>query len=349
MNNKNSRIKEFIYKHVFEHPSDIALLVSNEFGFSRQNALRYISREVRDGKIIKVGRTNSTRYFEVGGKKIEFNCEINKNLAEDQVWSKYIKPMTSGFNDNIKRIIAYGFTEIYNNAIDHSGGTIINTNVEIKNNNIEISIIDNGIGIFKKIHQALKLDSVREAILHLSKGKFTTDPSRHSGEGIFFTSRIFTKFSILSGDLFYSFENQEWLLSHEKEERFGDGTLIKMVLNLDATHTSKDIMDKYADVDFDIGFWKTIVAVSLSSSPDDPHVSRSQAKRLMMGLDKFKTVVLDFKNVSSVGQAFVDEIFRVFRNNFPEISIEYINANQEVDEMIKRGLTQNKLSGNFGT
>jgi len=58
----------------------------------------------------------------------------------------------------------------------------------------------------------------------------------------------------------------------------------------------------------------------------------------MMGLDKFKTVMLDFKDVSLVGQAFVDEIFRVFKNEHPDINIKYLNANNDVDDMIKKGL-----------
>lgn len=225
---------------------------------------------------------------------------------------------------------------MYNNAIDHSEGTRIYTEVEISDTQMSITIMDNGIGIFQKIQEALNLESMRESILHLSKGKFTTDPSKHSGEGIFFTSRVFDSFSIFSGDMYYTFENKDWFLSHEKNETFGKGTLIKMVLSLDTKRTPKEVMDEYADQE--IGFGKTIVAVALSADPNDPHVSRSQAKRLLMGLEKFRTIILDFKGVSSVGQAFVDEAFRVFKNEYPNIIIHYFNANEEVEAMIKRGL-----------
>ena len=236
----------------------------------------------------------------------------------------------------LQRICAYGFTEMYNNAIDHSGGTKIYTEVEIRDTQMSITIMDNGIGIFQKIQNALNLESTRESILHLSKGKFTTDPSKHSGEGIFFTSRVFDSFSIFSSDMFYTFENKDWILSNEKKEIFGEGTLIKMRLSLDTKRTPKEIMDEYAD--HEIGFGKTIVAVALSADPNDPHVSRSQAKRLLMGLEKFRTIILDFKGVNSVGQAFVDEVFRVFKNEHPDITIHYFNANEEVEAMIKRGL-----------
>ena len=52
-------------------------------------------------------------------------------------------------------------------------------------------IDDDGEGIFKKIKNALNLLDEKQAVLELAKGKLTTDPSRHTGEGIFFTSRAF--------------------------------------------------------------------------------------------------------------------------------------------------------------
>ena len=55
------------------------------------------------------------------------------------------------------------------------------------------------MGIFKKIQKALDLLDERHAILELAKGKLTTDPKHHTGEGIFFTSRMFDEFTILSG------------------------------------------------------------------------------------------------------------------------------------------------------
>ena len=335
MNNKSIRIKEFILRMLPEHPSDIVALTAAEFGMTRQAAHLYINKEIKNGNIVKTGETKSARYFLIGGERIEFNCKIKAGLEEDRVWSKYVKPMILKYSYNIQQIIAFGFTEMYNNAIDHSGGTTIYTQIEVMKDKIEITIMDNGIGIFKKIQESLKLDSVRESLLHLSKGKFTTDPSKHTGEGIFFTSRIFDRFSIFSSDLYYSFQGQDWLLSGEKSEAFGKGTLIKMIISKNSEKTPKEIMDKYTDEEY--GFSKTIVAVALSADPNDPHVSRSQAKRLMMGLDKFKNVVLDFENVLSVGQAFVDEVFRVFKNEHPSVKIQYINANSDVDSMIKRG------------
>lgn len=330
-------IRDYILNNLGDHPGDIVPFVAEKFGISRQRAHTLVTREIKNGKIIKTGQTSSTRYFLVGGSHIEFSLKIKPNLAEDQVWTQYLKPMLLSYSDNLYRVCNYGFTEILNNAIGHSGGTIIYVDIEIKGGSITIQIMDNGIGIFEKIKDSLKLESTREAILHLSKGKFTTDPTNHTGEGIFFTSRIFDTFSVFSSDLFYMFKNQDWFLSTERREDFGKGTLIQMVISLTSKITPKEIMDQYTDEE--IGFGKTIVAVALSADPKDPHVSRSQAKRLMMGLEKFKRIVLDFKGVEFVGQAFVDEVFRVFKNEHPDITIDYFNANEEVTSMIKRGMS----------
>ena len=51
-------------------------------------------------------------------------------------------------------------------------------------------------------------------------------------------------------------------------------------------------------------------------------ISRSQAKRLLARLEKFKIVMLDFEDVATIGRAFADEIFRVFTNNHPEIQCD---------------------------
>ena len=58
----------------------------------------------------------------------------------------------------------------------------------------------------------------------------------------------------------------------------------------------------------------------------------------MSGMEKFKIVELDFRGVTVIGQAFADEVFRVFKNNHPRITIVPRNANEDVVFMIRRAL-----------
>ncbi|MEE8469856.1 MAG: STAS-like domain-containing protein, partial [Dehalococcoidia bacterium] len=64
--------------------------------------------------------------------------------------------------------------------------------------------------------------------------------------------------------------------------------------------------------------------------------SRSQAKRVLARFDRFKEIMLDFDQVEFIGQAFADEIFRVFKNAHPDIKIFPIGANEDVEKMIER-------------
>ena len=65
-------------------------------------------------------------------------------------------------------------------------------------------------------------------------------------------------------------------------------------------------------------------------------ISRSRARQVLAGLEKFKSVILDFDKVPTVGQAFADEIFRVFQSKYPNINIKPINMNETVAFMVGR-------------
>lgn len=67
-------------------------------------------------------------------------------------------------------------------------------------------------------------------------------------------------------------------------------------------------------------------------------VSRSEAKRLLRGLDRFREVEADFAGVLEVGQGFVDELLRVWPGQHPDTRIVPTNMNQAVEAMVRRGL-----------
>jgi hypothetical protein len=67
-------------------------------------------------------------------------------------------------------------------------------------------------------------------------------------------------------------------------------------------------------------------------------VSRSEAKRLMRGLERFQEVTIDFTGVEEVGQGFVDEVLRVWPNQHPETAVEPTGMTGPVEFMVRRGL-----------
>ena len=115
------------------------------------------------------------------------------------------------------------------------------------------------------------------------------------------------------------------------------GTKITLWISKHCVRILKNIFLAYMNPE-DHRFEKTEILVELAKQGGERYISRSQAKRILVGLEKFSRIMLDCRGVETVGQGFVDEIFRVFQNQYPSIQINYCNANEAVTFMIKRGL-----------
>ncbi|MBO4700645.1 MAG: DUF4325 domain-containing protein [Alphaproteobacteria bacterium] len=336
-------ITDFIINNVELHPMDIAGFTARHFGITPQAVLLHIKKMVSDGVLITAGQTRARRY-RLKDTRYVYKYKIADGLSEDRVWVQDISKHFAKFSANVWHIWDYAFSEIFNNAIEHSRGTEIK--VVISQNAISTSmlILDNGIGIFKNIQNKFGLLNEHEAILELSKGKLTTDKKNHSGQGIFFTSRAVDRFVIESHGILFVHDTRmgkkpDILFDSMDGAPNHNGTAVFMRLN----NTSKNILLKVFDdytVD-DYGFDKTVIPIELAQYGDDFLVSRSQARRVLSRVQLFKHVIFDFKNVPQIGQAFADEIFRVFANAHPNIKIQYVNANKEVESMILRAKTSN--------
>lgn len=315
---------------------NVAAQAAKHFGISYQAAARHLRTLEAEGQVESTGNRNKkyTRLIRTLQKHWEFNLE---GLREDAVWLENVAPLLNDLPPNVRDLWHYGVTEMVNNAIDHSEGTRLTVILTRTAVDIEVSISDNGEGIFHRIQRLAGLYDPREAILELAKGKFTTDPDNHSGEGIFFTSRAFESFAILARNLYFSHraERDDWLIDDDVDV---PGTKVFLKLSNDSKTALKDIYDQFAEPD-EFTFNKTIVPVRLARHEGEKLVSRSQAKRLVSRFEKFKTVCLDFAGVEEIGQAFADEIFRVFATSHPEVTLMPIHVTPEVGQMITRALS----------
>ena len=241
-----------------------------------------------------------------------------------------------------------------NNAIEHSSSDNISVSVEETALDIIMLITDDGIGIFNNIRNFIIKTTgdditLEDAMRELFVGKFTTKSENHSGEGIFFTSRIKDLFIIASGGLIFSHDNYK-----DMEAKISDvapdahisdrGTNVMMRLSKDTPKQLNDVFNEFAPVDE--GFIKTEIKLKNFCEHGYP-VSRSQARRILERLNLFKEVTLDFEGFNDVGQAFCHEIFVVFQNRCPDIQINYVNASDSIKGMITRVLnTANLLKKN---
>jgi len=327
-------IRRFILEHVEKHPNDVSKLTAQHFSITRQAVNKHLRRLVHEKSLTESGETRKRVYKLAPLLEWQHEYTIEPGLEEHVVWDQDISQVLGEQPENVTDIWHYGFTEMFNNAKDHSNGTTVVVHINKTAINTEMIVRDNGVGIFKKIQQALNLPDERYSVLELAKGKLTTDPEHHTGEGVFFSSRMFDSFCIASEKVYFGHEigdERDWIL----DVAFPSGTTVFMVLSNHTARTAKKIFDQYTS-DEDYGFNKTVVPVKLAQYGNDKLISRSQAKRVVARLEMFKTILFDFAGVPTIGQAFADEIFRVFANNHPQMQILPIRANSEVSRMILR-------------
>lgn len=307
---------------------------------SRQWVSTILKELEKEGKVIGSKSGRFTFYvlpdqLDLIGKKITRQY-INKGLDEDIIFDQLSTEITflKELKEDVRSILGYAFTEMVNNAIEHSQSDNIEVSFEDRDDTIVFEVRDSGIGVFKNIMQKKKLNSEIEAIQELMKGKTTTLPHSHSGEGIFFTSKIADLFVLDSFKYRLRVDNTIKDVFVEPIEVL-TGTKVRFKLAKNTKKHLNDVFYEYAAEPGSHSFDKTKVHVKLFKA-GTVYISRSQARRLMSNLEKYKLIVLDFTDISTVGQAFADEVFRVFASKHPDIKIQPINMAETVSFMINR-------------
>lgn len=323
---------------------------------SRQYVNLVISALISEGKVIKLGGTRSAFYVSMGyvAKHPEAVPDTlikryvnDRSLEEHKVFLEIEDklPQLKELPENVRSIFTFSFSEMFNNAMEHSGSKVISVEVTMRGGFLSFTVSDSGVGVFRNIMKKRNLKSEIEAIQDLLKGKTTTMPKTHSGEGIFFTSKAGDFFELNSFGQTLVIDN----LSNDIHARhvfaIKRGTKVSFKIKKNSSRHLNDVFKKYTNIgsDSDYGFDKTEIRVKLFTSTG-VHISRSQARRILTGLEKFKVILLDYENVPLVGQAFADEIYRVFQNSYPDIKIQEENMSEGVKFMVERAKNEAKKS-----
>lgn len=311
-------------------------------GVSRTYASRVLSEMCHDGTIVRVGKSRQSSYvlatseaFATAKRGINSFSGgfLRAGLHEDFVFSQVQKEtgILDGIEENVLNILRWSVTEMINNAIEHSESEKVWVKMKRDEGVISFTVTDWGVGIFYKIRNSFGFPDEISAVQHLLKGKQTTDEKQHSGLGIFFTSKMLNRMSIESGE-------KEIIIDNNIGDVFVKivsphvGTVISGAVKLNTDVSLKKVFDEFTNQDT-FEFTKTKVLVKMYKLGRNL-ISRSEARRMLFGLDKFESIILDFKDVETVGQGFADEVFRVWQNLHTNIKIEHENANEIVLAMI---------------
>ena len=308
--------------------------IAEEAGVSRQAIHYHLRRMEREGEVTRIGPPvgRGARYVLTYELKREYDLA---GLEEHIAWKDVQQAVTrlGLLPDNVSRIHGHVFTEILNNAVDHSMGQQATVSVRQDDGITQFTIADDGVGAFRHLQETRAIATPEQAIEELSKGRLTTDPEHHTGEGIFFSSKAVDRFVLHANGRAWTVDNQvgDWSIS---ESQVVLGTRVDWWLHDESSRKLESIFDQFTE---DHRFVRTSTRVKMYQQ-GNRLISRSEAKRITSRLDEFEEVILDFGDVTEVGQAFADEVFRVWADSHPEVRLLPKNMSPTVAFMVERAI-----------
>jgi len=318
-------IERLLYNRTYVTSPEVAVAA----GVSRQTAYQWLTQMTSNGVLIHDGNRRSSRYRLNAQRAVTYPLD---NLTEYEVWDSEriaLRQFDPDVEENpkLRQALNFAFTEMVNNAIDHSKGTELKVRWFFKENLLAFEIEDDGIGAFESIRESRELKDDFEAVGELSKGKQTTDPVRHSGLGIFLTSRLVDRFVLAANRLTWTVDNDlgdsavGWL------DRQRIGTVVRCEIRYSTSKTLPEVMGSVQDP-VTQRLNKTSIRIELFRQGD--FVSRTEAKLIGARLEGFEIIELDFIRITQIGQGFADELFRVWANQNPSSYLVPVNANPAV-------------------
>ena len=340
MSPRPSRIRPVIDDLLAEWGSIANRNVVEATGTSRQAVHAQLRSMVDAGDLIVEGSGRGVRYRSVHPRQ-RFRYRL-QDLAEDLVWNDVSIEVLelSDLPDPADRALHTAVVELVNNAISHSNGRYVEVSFRKAHDRLVLEVSDDGDGIFDHLAQANGLPDGMEALRQLTKGKLTTMPAEHTGEGIFLLSRIADFFEIESGGLL-------WMVDNEIDDvgiaavHVAPGTKVRFEIDVSTTTSLESVMAESSE-GFELARRRVVVKLFETGNR---FLSRSEAKKLLEGLNRFRNVVVDFKGVEAVGQGFVDEMFRVWTSRHPDIRLHPINMEPPIAFIVEHGRRASESSG----
>ncbi|MDL2337976.1 MAG: DUF4325 domain-containing protein, partial [Pseudomonadota bacterium] len=254
-------------------------------------------------------------------------------LSEDRPWSRDFARYFS-LPSTVQRLTQHAFCELLNNAIDHSDGTGVTVSLRQTPSHVQLLVSDDGRGVFDKICHTFALADPHVAMLELSKGKLTTQPERHTGHGLYFTSRLADVFDLHANEQAFqhrSWESNGWRTGRPMNRQ---GTSVYVSIALDTPRTLESVMQAHSLDGTGVRFERTAVPMQLVVSPQVGLESRAQARQVAARLTRFKLAELDFSGIPHIGHSFADELFRVLPRHQPALNLSPINMSPAVAAMV---------------
>jgi anti-sigma regulatory factor (Ser/Thr protein kinase) len=318
------------------HPEDLPRALAGEFNVGLPTARRWLRQLAELGWVRRSGPANRPHY-QAGSLRQAVHRYALDGLDEDRPWRTDFAPYVN-LPASVAAMIQYAFTELVNNAIDHSEGTQVTVSLRQTATQVQLLVSDNGRGLFDKIREGFDIDDPALALLELSKGRLTSQPDRHTGRGLFYAARMADVLDLHANAV--AFQHREWAPQQWVRARAaqGSGSAIYMAILLDTQRTLDQVM-RSASVDGqNYNIEHIVLPMRLLTNELVALESRAQARRVAARLESLREASLDFSGVERIGQGFADELFRVIPRQQSGLRLQVCHANTHVQAMIDMAL-----------
>lgn len=315
-----------------QHPNRLDLELASRTGVTRRTAQRALTR-LAELQWLSIEGGARRKVYRPGLLRQVVRRYALAGLGEDIPWALDFAPFFT-FPAAVHRMVQHAFCELVNNAIDHSGGTHVTISLRQTASHAQLLVSDDGRGLFRRIAETFAIDDPRLAMLELSKGKLTSEPRTHSGQGLFFTSKLADVFDLHANEV--AFQQRDWDGQGWQPQRAlkREGTSVYVALALDTPRTLEAVRKAYSLDGLGVGFERTVVPLRLIASDLAGLESRAQARRVGARLNEFRRAELDFSGVPDIGHAFADELFRVLAVELPTLELVPANMSPAIAAML---------------
>jgi anti-sigma regulatory factor (Ser/Thr protein kinase) len=325
-------ITRWITAAALRHPTDLPAQLMQRLSVSRSTAHKILQRLVAAQWLQREGQPRRPLYRPGLLRQAVHRYSLT-GLDEALPWSHDFAPLFT-LSPGVARIAQHAFTELLNNAIDHSGGTSVTVSMRQTPAHLQLLVSDDGCGLFDRIGRCFDIHDPAHAMLELSKGKLSSQPDRHTGRGLFFTTQLADVVDLHANRS--AFQHRAWQRHRWQPTRSAaqQGTSVFVAIALDSTLSVDQVLREHSLDGAGYAFERTVVPLQLLASQHIGLESRAQAKRVASRLQQFRRAEIDFDGITELGHGFADELFRVFARANPDVKLVPIHVAPRVAALL---------------
>jgi DNA-binding transcriptional ArsR family regulator len=224
---RTQTIREFILDQAAMNPRGLARRIAEAYGISRQAANRHLDLLVETGMLEQSGQTRARTYRLRRTSSLSREVRVTPVLNAERLWEDHIAAILDGDAPTVRDACRGTFSELVRSAAGHRGATWIQFSFANTARDIDITVADDGDGVFEELTEPLGASSPRESaeiLANLANARSTDSPLVR----LVLAARSFGSFHIRSGGIALGRSDPSGAWSVTDENGHVNGTVVSL-------------------------------------------------------------------------------------------------------------------------